>query len=1322
MVNGSEKKSQSNKSECFHVIEQFGFDNELSQTQLELINIVQKENKIYKFFPIAGVARSLDEDVKDYQLYSFLPMQQRSPIDCHVNGFWALEYDNRRFLFNSESKTHVCAKWNQALIDNIILPLYMESLNNRIEIFKEKLNPKNLSNLVENYLEYFPREIVTDHSIKIYFEGFNKSFYARIKDMGCVPILDPNTKQVKWQKPQEILFSKTLEEFETEFVFNIHEICEEILQKIQIKTCEYNNLLELFESVGKIKLKCITWDIVIEAFKKYSNRMVGLRIDKSIFKNHQNLLGIFRFCLAGIQEKNLTLNYFEGCPMLLDNDDVILEFSSSKPIIYIPSEFLAFFKNSKIKFLNKIFFNDFSKKKSNFIREIAMSDLETVCESLLPELKVTGTLINTKDFETKNSELYKRLNVLWNIIYKILSQDKYKDFNKANKIKELQVIKDWALIPVSIATSGSKHLLKVSEFEQITDKITAKSCLFNVVNNLGIPFIDQEFLLKKSIEFIPNFVMDEEKADEILTLLKNQGEKLGAKIGKNEIKLILSYFNNKIHKTSEGHYSMVDPNFNYFISSDYNAKSYLNNLPIFEDWNENICSIGSNKVWSIETDQTDVKSFPSLGLEEFCLSQNLIIVKKDESLFNLYSYLDFQKSSFEQFYSSFFNFFLKSSKSINNEIYVVHINFIRELSSRRKILKTGDNSQFWNMLGQVPFIKIKESYYCCNQLYDPLNDLFKIGFQDLLLPIEYLEAKWREVIYNIGFISKVSDEDLVKLAFKFESLFAAGQVKMEDAYNLAQKLISSVDQIKKDIQIETIAEAKFIPNFYEVERILFSSKRDKKSFQENLLEKSTKFSSHLNMKFVNLKDSVPSSMEKFCWFFNPILPLYFDDYSYQKKIDPSIKVDNFLQLLEILAGDFLEEINFEENSDLKKLFESSYKFFTDLFKDETLRVNLERLKDAKCILNLNKNSSNYQLSLPKNVFRDIKHKETIEGFVQNADCFVRYWELFRHLGAQEKITFDHCRFILESIARETEYLSDSKFDDVLIVYKFLFIDGILTTECPEIDLFAPNLLKQMLPLKEMFFMDESSNEELVKSEKSLQELIIFDLVKLLKDFSLTKISRNHLKHDADILRERMIQDLSTWKQVVSNVPYFVKNPNQAARPVSELISFQLEDETSTHEVLKINSKIHSVKFTDAIFKCLEISNATLTDKIKEFAVNLLRNTIVYSTDTKINGFYVNSLSGERIRSNKKQNKLFVTYVQSDGKIKIIYSKKEIDNFLLSFWLAQSISNEIKKGLLKLSSNFHESQFVFLLSQLFEDESNDFATFRNCINKIKINLN
>ena len=43
----------------------------------------------------------------------------------------------------------------------------------------------------------FHREIEKDHRIKGYFETF-KRFYQRTSEIESVPILDPNTQQVKW--------------------------------------------------------------------------------------------------------------------------------------------------------------------------------------------------------------------------------------------------------------------------------------------------------------------------------------------------------------------------------------------------------------------------------------------------------------------------------------------------------------------------------------------------------------------------------------------------------------------------------------------------------------------------------------------------------------------------------------------------------------------------------------------------------------------------------------------------------------------------------------------------------------------------------------------------------------------------------------------------------------------------------------------------------------------------------------------------------------------------------------------------------------------
>ena len=88
-----------------------------------------------------------------YKLYNFLPLVQNSPIACHVNGYFALHQENRTQLFENYKHANLidtntaewCTKWNTALINLIVLPLYLDSMKIRIDHLKELVNKNDKS-------------------------------------------------------------------------------------------------------------------------------------------------------------------------------------------------------------------------------------------------------------------------------------------------------------------------------------------------------------------------------------------------------------------------------------------------------------------------------------------------------------------------------------------------------------------------------------------------------------------------------------------------------------------------------------------------------------------------------------------------------------------------------------------------------------------------------------------------------------------------------------------------------------------------------------------------------------------------------------------------------------------------------------------------------------------------------------------------------------------------------------------------------------------------------------------------------------------------
>ena len=177
---------KSNKeSSKWLVVQQFG----LSQTELINDKIVSaiKEKKIDMLLQ-GGVAFRLKSDLidisKKHRLYCFLPLPILTHLPVHINGFFALDHEARRSLFQDgdECLSSYRSLWNVLLMEKIIAPAYVELLALFKEQLKEKLLSIDLSNksrdFIRNQLQTYLALLPTfDSQAYIYINILSKAVY-----------------------------------------------------------------------------------------------------------------------------------------------------------------------------------------------------------------------------------------------------------------------------------------------------------------------------------------------------------------------------------------------------------------------------------------------------------------------------------------------------------------------------------------------------------------------------------------------------------------------------------------------------------------------------------------------------------------------------------------------------------------------------------------------------------------------------------------------------------------------------------------------------------------------------------------------------------------------------------------------------------------------------------------------------------------------------------------------------------------------------------------------------------------------------------------
>jgi len=626
----------------YHVRQQYGFENlELSNNKEEIDSLEQ--NKVGKFYPLAGIAyeRSLDRKLA-YKLYNFLPLHQDSPIACHVNGYFGLHNENRTQLFArattgliNQSEAKWFTDWNKALIARIVLPLYVETLRDRLS--DERDRPDTL---LQHFYSVFPTNKSSE--LQDYFKFLTEDFYRKALEVECIPVYYPGDTDVKIVRPSQLLFAKNITKFLTDKgckVAEISEICD-IVSGVVTNYCKHDRVATMFKLYGKTDLKQLDTESFLNGLKKY-DRHEGLQLSYSDFKSIKNATMLLRFCLEGQQD----FSFLEKVPLLITSDSVIRLFSSVKPVFHLPAEHINFFsEKSGLQFLHPELLEIPQLAASlPFFKEFDISDLNTICQKIFDKRQQPGV---AGGYPEAQDALRTPLKLIWKFI--IQHQGKVGDISRSQQIEQLSAIKDWPLIPVALST-GAVGLAPLSHIEKIRNEAPASSDLKQLLNQFPATksnFFNDQFQISFR-QFIDRLVMDpcNRPSDLVILLSAKNSDKICKKLDNS--------FNRPYDTVTEKYYlSLLKTNEEKLnLRTDNQLKAMIKGLPIFHSYaSAELIRLSNKSAYAIKSSPGG--TFKENLFEKYLASKSLVLVKS--SHVNLNSYLEIEDRSLTQLYKEFF--------------------------------------------------------------------------------------------------------------------------------------------------------------------------------------------------------------------------------------------------------------------------------------------------------------------------------------------------------------------------------------------------------------------------------------------------------------------------------------------------------------------------------------------------------------------------------------------------------------------------------------------------------------------------------------------
>ena len=380
------------------------------------LNDVNRFAKDLNLLPRAGVAYRLNENYADQKqkrkLFCFLPLPKKIQIPVHVNGYFALDHENRRNLwehYRGDSSNDFKTDWNEKLMQNVVASAYCFLI--------KWMRDYSKNNIEVDFYSVFPNVGEQDGK---YVHTMCCQVY-RILHETNEPVLLVITSRTEllWvgtrgDKSGKAYFKNILK------VQHLHNLYSEEVVSKKVKKLE--NLHNTLTACG-LRLTQAPLDIhrnfrasgmsvdklnpaaVLEFFKNFNQFHSSCKlhnlpklIHQTPLKDVYELKNILKFCLKDCnnQEK------LDGTPLVLSEDGYLRVFDESSPLF---ESFSNTCPHAPQKFLHPEFIGMFFLCKA--VKSFEISDFL----SLIPDLLDVQTFkqeLNFSDFDLLNEALQKK--------------------------------------------------------------------------------------------------------------------------------------------------------------------------------------------------------------------------------------------------------------------------------------------------------------------------------------------------------------------------------------------------------------------------------------------------------------------------------------------------------------------------------------------------------------------------------------------------------------------------------------------------------------------------------------------------------------------------------------------------------------------------------------------------------------------------------------------------------------------------------------------------------------------------------------------------
>ena len=806
-----------------------------------------------RLLPRGGIA-CLFESHHDYMItqarkkrsvFCFLPLPIATSLPVHVNGHFALGYENRRTLWDRADRDSYKTEWNEFLCREVIAPCYVRLMTAvRTEFLKADVDEDNciklscsgrkLDNAIAAHQSQFPsfddNRPDWDVLVKAVYDCCARTsapVFPSVRrqedtpDTWCITWLPATGKgeqkaffPEKKKKDTRVPVSSLPDMF-----ILTHSPCgltnqptkktdTEVLQDVLL-TCGMKLVFAstfLIKSLEQASLpvEVLSPENVVTFFASSTNDSpscelgeLPMPLTQSMFKTVNTLQIVLKYC----QQDPKFVTRLEGAPLLLTADNVLRVFDSDKPVFYSRYGNLA--PHCKDRFLHDCMrlgvFADVSPTDTPGISPFTIRDFANLLDQEFPLLHNTHMHVkwSRQDDMLPNNTW---LRCLWKFIESQMKNDKGQMSKDRSFIEaRLSPLNDWCLILARVASE--RFLVPISMASTVIYLASsADHNLDGVLRKMCLPELDLSVATTKML------VATVDKAHLVFGVVYTHMSEPGetASLSSCEGHSLLSYFSVNLHCLQQ------------YVTNYVNR---LKKLPLYTTVCGDVIHLTGSNVYVLPDE------IPTSGMDSWRSKSGIVFLSHDDELKALYTAIGCAVLTVGDVYCKFI---FQQLEYLSNDELMTHLHYVYSTCIKSKFIhrpgggiSDRERTKVVSMLQTLPILKHDEDgdLQQVNEFFDSDNDVFRIMLPDDKFTPHHQESPfsqqaWKDFLYQLGLQREVTPHMYSQFA-KQVALEGATNSNSEETKHKSRILVKHLFAIEntrtQHMIMQIIADVAFVP-------------------------------------------------------------------------------------------------------------------------------------------------------------------------------------------------------------------------------------------------------------------------------------------------------------------------------------------------------------------------------------------------------------------------------------------------------------------------------------------------------------------------------